>query len=151
MSKGAALTLDAGCALDVANCTITILVAVLVAIVVAASCPLPGVFVTVLVLCTLADALKARQTEYYTNTRLRRPSTVPCRPLTLSSTTTHSPLLPPILFAFVSLSLWLSSLRPCRGEETPSRDANVSSWEGQKEEAAGEREVYTSEGFRAGV
>lgn len=82
MSKGAALTLDAGSALDVANCTITILVAVLVGIVVAASCSLPSVFVTVLVLCTLADALKARQTEYYTNTHLRRPSTVPCHPYT---------------------------------------------------------------------
>lgn len=87
MSKGAALTLDVGCALDVANCTITILVAVLVAIVVAASYSLPSVFVTVLVLCTLADALKARQTEYYTNTRLRRPSTVPCHPV-------HFPQLP---------------------------------------------------------
>lgn len=29
-----------------------------------------SVFVTVLVLCTLADALKTRQTEYYTNTHL---------------------------------------------------------------------------------
>ena len=69
-----------GSALDVANCTITILVAgagwhrrwPL-----PASCSLPSVFVTVPVLCTLADALKARQTEYYTNTHLRRPSAVP--------------------------------------------------------------------------
>lgn len=94
MSKGASLTLDTGCALVLANCTITILV-------VAAGAPsrrprytlaTPSVFKPRFhfprppfppcrplapprapVLCTLADALKARQTEYYTNTRPSNP------------------------------------------------------------------------------
>lgn len=76
-------------ALDVANCTITILVAGAGwhrRWLAPASCSLPSVFVTVPVLCTLADALKARQTEYYTNTHLRRPSAVP---------SASSPLPPP--------------------------------------------------------
>lgn len=89
MSKGASLTLDTGCALVLANCTITILVVV-------AGAPSRPRYTLALrrvssnppfhslsspsprtpVLCTLADALKARQTEYYTNTRPLLPTIV---------------------------------------------------------------------------
>lgn len=126
MSKGASLTLDAGCALVLANCTITILV-------VAAGAPprrplrryapllyAPSVFRPLStsaspstlpfparprararappVLCTLADALKARQTEYYTNTR---PRTTP------SSVTTKPP--PSSFFSYSYISLFFAS------------------------------------------
>lgn len=87
----------------------------LVAIVVATSYSLPSVFVTVLVLCTLADAPKARQTEYYTNTRLRRPSTVPCHPYTFLNYQTSTLLLSVRLLLFSDPSLFLrkDAILPC--------------------------------------
>lgn len=130
MSKGAFLTLDTrGCALVLANCTITILA-------VAAGAPsrrpgyilastpsifkplsiLPGSlpsppcvplvayplhFTRAPVLCTLAGALKARQTEYYTNTRRPQPP----------SSVTRPPLPLLALSLLFSLSLSLGSLR----------------------------------------
>lgn len=88
MSKGASLTLDTRCALVLANCTITILVVaagapsrrpryILALRRVSSNHPFPRASV----LCTLADALKARQTEYYTNTRpFNPPSFVTTKP-----------------------------------------------------------------------
>lgn len=99
MSKGAALTLDIRMCLRRSKLYNNNLSSG------AAGCLLPSVFVTVATLCTLANALKVRQTEYYTNTHLRRPSTVPCpshpRRYTFLQLTLH----PPVLVSFLCRGL----------------------------------------------
>ena len=100
-----------------------------------------SVFVTVLVLCTLADALKTRQTEYYTNTHL------PLSSRTLSSLLSSlSGSRSPPLFLFPKPALERTAIlaRGCFVSGKREREG-----EGERrEDGFRARNKHTFEGFR---
>lgn len=98
-----------------------------------------SVFVTVLVLCTLADALKTRQTEYYTNTHL------PLSSRTLSSLLSSlSGSRSPPLFLFPKPALERTAIlaRGCFVSGKREREGE------RREDGFRARNKHTFEGFR---